>query len=102
MPFPIDPNAPGGPRRSEYLRSCFAAAGASPRPEIAVAPMHAARVARGSTAAASYVPVHAPPQTELVRASSGVEPWTAGGWREREKRAAAAARAAFPETRSLA
>jgi hypothetical protein len=30
MPFPSDPNAPGGPRRSEYLRSSFAAAGARP------------------------------------------------------------------------
>jgi hypothetical protein len=25
MPFPLDPNAPGGPRRSAYLRSSFAA-----------------------------------------------------------------------------
>jgi hypothetical protein len=30
MPFPLDPNAPGGPPRSEYLRSSFAAAGARP------------------------------------------------------------------------
>ena len=28
MPFPLDPNAPGGPRRSEYLRRSFAAVGA--------------------------------------------------------------------------
>jgi hypothetical protein len=30
MPFPLDPNAPGGPRRTEYLRSSFASAGARP------------------------------------------------------------------------
>lgn len=30
MPFPLDPNAPGGPGRSEYLRAGFAAAGAPP------------------------------------------------------------------------
>jgi DNA-binding IclR family transcriptional regulator len=28
MAFPIDPNAPGGPRRSEYVRRGFARAGA--------------------------------------------------------------------------
>jgi hypothetical protein len=26
MSFPLDPNAPGGPRRSEYLRRSFAGA----------------------------------------------------------------------------
>jgi hypothetical protein len=26
MPFPIDPNAPGGPRRSEYVRSHYVTA----------------------------------------------------------------------------
>jgi hypothetical protein len=29
MPFPHDPNAPGGPRRSEYVRASVAA-----RPEL--------------------------------------------------------------------
>jgi BioD-like phosphotransacetylase family protein len=26
MPFPADPNAPGGPRRSEYVRRSYSAA----------------------------------------------------------------------------
>ena len=29
MPFPADPNAPGGPRRSEYVRRGYAAADAA-------------------------------------------------------------------------
>ena len=28
MPFPLDPHAPGGPRRSEYVRRSFVAGGA--------------------------------------------------------------------------
>jgi len=44
MPFPVDPNAPGGPRRSEHLRSCFAARSASPKTEIAVPLKFTARV----------------------------------------------------------
>ena len=30
MPFPADPNAPGGPRRSEYVRRSYAAAEPAP------------------------------------------------------------------------
>ena len=30
MPFPADPNAPGGPRRSEYVSRGYAAAEAAP------------------------------------------------------------------------
>ena len=36
MPFPADPNAPGGPRRSEYVRRSYAAAETAPadRPDL--------------------------------------------------------------------
>jgi hypothetical protein len=39
--FPPDPKAPGGPRRSEYLRECFGSPGRSdfdpsPEPEVAI------------------------------------------------------------------
>ncbi len=39
MPFPRDPNAPGGPRRSEYVRASVAARAGSDHPteaEVAV------------------------------------------------------------------
>jgi hypothetical protein len=41
MTFPIDPNAPGGPQRSQYLREHFAPPGASvsdpsPEPDVAL------------------------------------------------------------------
>ena len=41
MTFPIDPNAPGGPQRSQYLRELLAPPGASateppPEPEVAI------------------------------------------------------------------
>ena len=39
LPFPADPNAPGGPRRSEYVRRSHASAEAAPadRPDLAEA-----------------------------------------------------------------
>jgi hypothetical protein len=37
MPFPLDPNSPGGPRRSEFVRASFAAAEPGEQEPVALA-----------------------------------------------------------------